>query len=105
MRISELCNLKRSQIDKSGRIFITGKGKKQRFVYLTPRARQHLEAYVNTRKDNCPASFIPYAGKNVVNPKKESFTDYLQGKIKRCMRRLRYMGNTRGMISNDINLL
>ena len=30
MRISELCGLKRSQIDGSGRIFILGKGRKQR---------------------------------------------------------------------------
>jgi len=42
MRISELVTLKRVQIDKTGRIFITGKGKKQRFVYLTPRAHEHI---------------------------------------------------------------
>ena len=38
MRISELISLKRIQIDKSGKIFIEGKGKKQRFIYLTERA-------------------------------------------------------------------
>jgi len=89
MRISELCNLKRSQIDASGRIFITGKGKKQRFVYLTPRAQQHLEAYLNTRKEGCPALFIPYAGRNVVNPKRKISTNYLQEKIKRYREKLR----------------
>jgi integrase/recombinase XerD len=40
MRISELINLKKAQIDQSGRIFITGKGKKQRFIYLTDRAKK-----------------------------------------------------------------
>ena len=89
MRISELCNLKRSQIDASGRIFITGKGRKQRFVYLTPRAQQHLEAYLNTRKEDCPALFIPYAGRNVVNPKRKISTNYLQEKIKRYREKLR----------------
>jgi site-specific recombinase XerD len=37
MRISELLSLKVNQIDKTGRIYILGKGKKQRFVYLTPK--------------------------------------------------------------------
>lgn len=89
MRISELCNLKRSQIDGSGHIFISGKGRKQRFVYLTPRAKQHLDAYLNTRKDSCSALFIPYAGRNVVNPKKKISTNYLQERIKRYREKLR----------------
>jgi integrase/recombinase XerD len=59
MRISELCALNRSQIDDSGRIFITGKGRKQRFVYLTPRAKHHLDAYLATRQDDCPAFSFP----------------------------------------------
>ena len=32
LRISELTSLQRHQIDGTGRMFITGKGKKQRFV-------------------------------------------------------------------------
>lgn len=88
MRISELCNLKRSQIDGSGRIFITGKGRKQRFVYLTPRAKQYLEAYLTTRKDSGPALFIPYAGRNVMNPKRKISTNYLQERIKRYREKL-----------------
>ena len=89
MRISELCNLNRNQIDDSGRIFITGKGRKQRFVYLTPRAKQHLEVYLNTRQDNCPALFIPYAGRNVLNPKRRISTNYLQERIKRYREKLK----------------
>ena len=89
MRISELCNLNRNQIDDSGRIFITGKGRKQRFVYLTPRAKQHLYAYLSTRHDNCPALFIPYAGRNVANPKKRISTNYLQVKIKTYREKLK----------------
>ncbi|MGA8849310.1 MAG: tyrosine-type recombinase/integrase [Dehalococcoidia bacterium] len=89
MRISELCNLNRSQIDDTGRIFITGKGRKQRFVYLTPRARQHLDAYLVTRQDDCPALFIPYAGRNVAKSKKRISTNYLQDRIKRYREKLK----------------
>jgi site-specific recombinase XerD len=89
MRISELCNLNRSQIDDTGRIFITGKGRKQRFVYLTPRAKQHLDAYLVTRQDDCPALFIPYAGRNVAKSRKRISTNYLQDRIKRYREKLR----------------
>jgi len=89
MRISELCKLNRSQIDGSGRIFITGKGRKQRFVYLTPRAMHHLSIYLSTRHDNCPALFIPYAGRNVANPRKVISTNYLQERIKRYREKLK----------------
>ncbi|MCX8126571.1 MAG: tyrosine-type recombinase/integrase, partial [Dehalococcoidia bacterium] len=82
MRISELCSLNRSQIDGSGRIFIMGKGKKQRFVYLTPRALKHLEAYLLTRTDNSPALFIPFAGRNVSSPHRRLSVNYIQERIK-----------------------
>jgi len=89
MRISELCNLNRSQIDDTGRIFITGKGRRQRFVYLTPRAKQHLDAYLVSRQDDCPALFIPYAGRNVAKSRKRISTNYLQDRIKRYREKLR----------------
>jgi len=82
MRISELVNLDKSQIDSSGKVFIMGKSKKERFVYLTPRAQQHLENYLKTRNDNFPALFIPYSGRNVNNLKKRISTNYLQERIK-----------------------
>lgn len=89
MRISELCSLNRHQIDASGRIFITGKGRKQRFVYLTPRASYHLENYLKTRTDNAAALFIPYSGKNVAKPKRRISTNYLQERIKRYREKLK----------------
>jgi len=89
MRISELCNLNRNQIDDTGRIFITGKGRKQRFVYLTPRARQHLDTYLVARQDDCPALFIPYAGRNVAKSRKRISTNYLQDRIKRYREKLK----------------
>jgi len=89
MRISELCNLNRNQIDDSGKIFIMGKGRKQRFVYLTHRAKTHLDQYIVTRKDNFPALFIPYSGRNVNSLKKRISTNYLQEKIKEYREKLK----------------
>lgn len=82
MRISELVGLNRVQIDATGRIFITGKGKKQRFVYLTPRAMKHVAAYLKVRTDSLPALFIPYRGENAGKSTKRISTNYLQMKIK-----------------------
>lgn len=89
MRISELINLNRSQIDQSGKIFIIGKGKKERFVYLTPRAQNHLERYLLTRSDNSPALFIPYSGANVGSPQRRLSPNYLQAKIKKYREKLK----------------
>ncbi len=83
MRISELINLKIKQIDKEGRIFVLGKGKKERFVYLTPRAKTHLEAYLKTRTDSSPFAFIPYRGQNATEKEKKISPVYLQDKIKK----------------------
>ena len=81
MRISEACSL---DIDKLGykdemtksfvineRVFITGKGKKQRFVYLTPRCQHYICDYINARDDKLPALFIPVKGtrKKLDDPK------------------------------------
>ncbi len=82
MRISELVNLKRSQIDDTGRVFIRGKGKKERFVYLTPRAYDFILQYLNIRKDPLPALFIPYRGKNAQSLQKRISSNYVQERIK-----------------------
>jgi len=83
MRISELVNLKRSQIDRTGRIFIMGKGKKERFVYLTTRAQKHLDEYLSLRQDDLAYLFVPYRGRNIQNKDKRISTNYLQEKIKK----------------------
>ncbi len=88
MRISELLNCKKAQIDKQGRIFIRGKGKKERFVYLTPRAQKHLNNYLNIRTDNSPYFFVPYSGSKVKNKNKKITPSYLQRKIKQYREQL-----------------
>lgn len=82
MRISELITLRRNQLDKSGRIFIQGKGKKQRFIYLTDRAQKHLYAYLAMRDDSLPYLFIPKRGLNIGKKEKHLSPNYLQMKIK-----------------------
>lgn len=86
MRISELVNLKRSQIDDSGKIFIEGKGKKQRFVYMTDRARQHVDNYLAVRSDMSEYLFIPYRGSRSGSINRRVSTNYLQMKIKSIVR-------------------
>lgn len=84
MRISELVNLKKGQIDKTGRIFIRGKGKKERFVYLTPRAEKHLKNYLEVRGEtDSPYFFLPYRGKNVNLKDKKISPNYLEEKVKK----------------------
>jgi site-specific recombinase XerD len=83
MRISEVTNLKKNQIDNTGRIFIMGKGKKERFVYLTQRAHEHLQNYLKTRNDALPYLFIPYSGLNNARKDKKISPNYLQERIKR----------------------
>lgn len=97
MRISEVTGLNRDQIrfvDKKildDRIYVMGKGKKQRFVYLTPRAQEFLEEYLNTRDDDFPAMFVPTKGtrKATGNPYKVRLSqNYLQMKIADYRRKL-----------------
>lgn len=84
IRISELVNLKKEQIDKRGRIFIMGKGRKERFVYLTPRAQKHLKNYLEVRGiTDSPYLFLPYRGKNNQKKDKKISPTYLQRKIKK----------------------
>ncbi|MDD5749518.1 MAG: tyrosine-type recombinase/integrase [Patescibacteria group bacterium] len=83
MRISELLSLKRQQLDTSGRIYILGKGKKQRFVYLTARAIVHIKTYLKTRVDDSEYLFVPYRGRNSQSRAKKISANYLQYKIKK----------------------
>jgi len=82
MRISELITLKTDQIDGSGKIFIRGKGKKERFVYLTPRAISVLGKYMAKRPANHDFLFVSLRGLNSANKNKSISTNYLQERIK-----------------------
>ena len=60
-RISEALMLDRTDVPRSGnRLVVTGKGSKQRTVYLTNDARAALEEYLAVREDACMALFINF---------------------------------------------
>lgn len=82
MRISELLSLNRVQIDETGRVFIKGKGKKERFAYLTPRAYDYIRLYLKLRTDTDPALFVPIRGRNAGDKTRRISANYLQEKIK-----------------------
>jgi site-specific recombinase XerD len=60
-RISEALALDRTDFPRSGnRLVVTGKGSKQRSVYLTTDARAAMEEYLTEREDACLAMFINF---------------------------------------------
>ena len=86
MRISELISLNKSQLDGTGRLFIRGKGKKERFA---DRATHWLELYLAKREDSAPAMFVPLRGRNAGKSVRRISTNYLQEKIKEYREKLR----------------
>jgi len=83
MRISELINLRKDQINAPGRVFIRGKGKKERFVYLTDRAQEHIKKYLAARGESeSPFLFLPLRGKNIHKKDRRISSNYLEEKLK-----------------------
>lgn len=59
MRVGELVGLDIADVDLQEReCIVTGKGNKQRPVYFDARAKLHLQAYLDSRNDDCPALFV-----------------------------------------------
>jgi len=97
MRISEVVNLNREHLKiqdgkiTDNKIYVLGKGKKQRFVYLTERAIYFLNEYLALRHDDYPALFIPTKGtrKATENPYIVRISqNYIQMKIAEYRRKL-----------------
>jgi site-specific recombinase XerD len=62
LRVSELCNLNRNQVDLKRKEFaVTGKGRKTRIVFLTSEASEKIKKYFNRRTDNFSAVFIAHS--------------------------------------------
>jgi len=61
-RIAEVAALNRKDVADGRRreVVVTGKGQKQRFIYLTPEAQQAISAYVQARQDNYEPLFISH---------------------------------------------
>lgn len=68
LRISELCNLNRGSINLTRREFVVrGKGSKDRPIFISQSAADHIQNYLNARTDALPALFLSYS-KNQTAP-------------------------------------
>lgn len=62
LRVSELVNLNRDHINLKRREFmVRGKGQKDRPVFISKSAAEHVEAYLGERHDSLPALFLSYS--------------------------------------------
>lgn len=63
MRVGELVGLDIADVNFQEReCIVTGKGNKQRPVYFDARTKLHLQAYLDSRVDNCPLYSSPLTG-------------------------------------------
>ena len=83
LRISELVSLNRDQINEEGKIYVKGKGKKERFVYITQRAMRHIKEYLKERKDNMKALFVATRGGRNGQRRERISANYIQERIAR----------------------
>lgn len=64
LRVSELVNLNRDQVDLKRKEFgVKGKGNKLRVVFLSDTAAEWIERYLRSRQDNFKPLFIRHSGK------------------------------------------
>lgn len=65
LRVSELVNLNRDHINLSRREFmVRGKGQKDRPVFISKSAAEHVLSYLDARTDSLPALFLSYSRRN-----------------------------------------
>jgi len=68
LRVSELVNLNRDHINTKRREFmVRGKGQKDRPIFVSEHAAQHVDNYLAERKDNLPPLFISYSRNNIAS--------------------------------------
>lgn len=62
LRVSELVNLNRDHINLKRREFmVRGKGQKDRPVFVSPRAAEHVQSYLDSRSDSLAPLFLSYS--------------------------------------------
>jgi site-specific recombinase XerD len=68
LRVSELASLNKTMMNtESGEMRVIGKGKKERIVFISERARDWMGQYLLKRKDENEAAFVGYRGKGAGN--------------------------------------
>jgi site-specific recombinase XerD len=64
LRVSELASLDKTRVSTSqGELRVIGKGRKERLVFISPRAVEWLTEYFSRRSDPNPAAFVGYRGR------------------------------------------
>jgi site-specific recombinase XerD len=89
LRVSELCSIKRDQINfKRNEFTVRGKGDKLRLIFLSEEASKDTQEYLKQRKDNSKFLFI--AHKQIGTPEKEmeSFGNDAKGLTTRSIQRI-----------------
>lgn len=65
LRVSELVGLNRDSINTKRREFVVrGKGQKDRPIFISVVAAEHIETYLSVRTDTLPALFLNYSRNN-----------------------------------------
>ena len=84
MRLAELMNLKESQVNMAGNtIKVLGKGNKERIIPVNPDLTKRIQAYIEVKKREIPASSDHYL---LVNEKgKKLYPKYLYLTVKRYL--------------------
>lgn len=89
MRVTELVNVKREQVDKGqDELVILGKGKKERPVYLNAKAIIAIKNYLKTRKDDNDYLFVAHPPKHLPNFNDKETSNCTQATIERMIRNL-----------------
>jgi site-specific recombinase XerD len=66
LRVGELAALDKRQLNvQNGEMRVVGKGRKERIVFISERAREWLDRYFAKRGDDLNAAFVGYRGKGV----------------------------------------
>lgn len=85
LRVSELVNLNRDNINLKRREFmVRGKGQKDRPVFISQSAADHITNYLESRHDSLPALFISYSR----NVSPETTGDYRRLTVRSVQRML-----------------
>jgi len=68
LRVSELASLNKTMLNtENGEMRVIGKGRKERLVFISERARTWISRYFAERGDPNPAAFVGYKGKGAGN--------------------------------------
>ncbi len=66
LRVSELASLDKRMLNtNTGEMRVVGKGRKERIVFISERAKEWLDKYFSRRVDENDAAFVGYRGKGV----------------------------------------